>query len=216
MRPRYHLTMIHLGPRLMHNRPALEMKAAMVVYNVYQALFNIFMVVSFLREVRRTGMPWWGSRVDRSLQGRPLAFLLYAHYHNKYVEFLDTFFMVVRKKQRQLTFLHIYHHALMVWSWYAVLVFAPGGDAWFGACLNSFIHVCMYLYYLAAAYNVCCPWKKYLTQMQMIQFGLCGIHSAYLLCFCDPSTYPVSLIILQAFVMMNMLLLFGNFYRKSY
>jgi hypothetical protein len=32
------------------------------------------------------------------------------HYANKYVELLDTVFIVLRKKTQQLSYLHMYHH----------------------------------------------------------------------------------------------------------
>lgn len=33
---------------------------------------------------------------------------------NKIVDFMDTIFMILRKKNHQVTFLHVYHHAIMV------------------------------------------------------------------------------------------------------
>ena len=96
-----------------------------------QTVVNAWMVVAFVREVYRTGMPLWGSRVDVSPDGWRLAFLVYAHYHNKYVEFVgvlrvaprgsfpaphrtDTLFMILRKKNRQISVLHVYHHSLLM------------------------------------------------------------------------------------------------------
>ena len=55
-----------------------------------------------------------------------------------------------------------------------------GGDSYFGALCNSFIHVLMYSYYLMAALKISCPWKKILTKLQMIQFLTCIGHAIYL------------------------------------
>ena len=33
----------------------------------------------------------------------------------QYLELLDTVFMILRKKTEQLSFLHVYHHCLLVW-----------------------------------------------------------------------------------------------------
>lgn len=33
----------------------------------------------------------------------------------RYIELLDTVFMILRKKNQQLSFLHVYHHTLILW-----------------------------------------------------------------------------------------------------
>lgn len=66
-----------------------------------------------------------------------LGFVVWVHYNNKFVELLDTLWMVLRKKTQQVSFLHVYHHVLLIWSWYAVVRFANGGDCFVGALMNS-------------------------------------------------------------------------------
>ena len=211
-----YLAMIYGGRRWMRTRQPLHVRGPMLAYNLYQTTLNLWMVGAFLGEVYSSGMPVWGSGIDSStVHGRRLGFLIYAHYHNKYVEYADTLFMVLRRKDDQISFLHVYHHALLPWSWYAVVRWAPGGDAWFGAYCNSLVHVFMYAYYLCAVLGDRCPWKRQLTQMQMGQFCLCFAHSVYV-GYLGSDVYPRPLTALQAFVMLNMLFLFGNFYAKSY
>ncbi|CAD7955173.1 unnamed protein product [Amoebophrya sp. A120] len=147
-----------------------------------------------------------------------LGFLLWVHYANKPIEFLDTFFMVQRgKAPQQLTFLHVYHHALMVFAWYMVVRYYPGGDSWFGAWVNSFIHVLMYTYYFVASFGVKIPSfvKKTMTRLQMLQFCICFGHAVLVSSLGIGST-PDWLCGLQIYVMVNMLLLFGNFYFTAY
>jgi elongation of very long chain fatty acids protein 4 len=50
----------------------------------------------------------------------------------------------------QVTLLHVYHHASISFIWWMITHTAPGGDAYFSAALNSFVHVVMYTYYLLA------------------------------------------------------------------
>lgn len=38
------------------------------------------------------------------------------------------------------------NQGLMMWAWFAVLKHWNGGDSWFGAWVNSFIHVIMYYF----------------------------------------------------------------------
>merc|ERR1712046_178627 len=142
-----------------------------------------------------------------------LSFLIWVHYNNKFVELLDTVFMVFNKKTEQLSFLHVYHHVLIMWSWWAVCRWGCGGIAWFSATLNSAIHVAMYGYYTLAALKLPCPWKKMLTMMQMGQFCLCMSTAVWALV---NGLYPFYLSLLNMWVMINLLVLFGNFYAKKY
>jgi elongation of very long chain fatty acids protein 4 len=160
-----------------------------------------------------TGMTVWGNRVDKSRTGYRLGFIMYTHYNNKFVELLDTVFMVLRKKNDQISFLHVYHHFLIMWVWFVVCKFACGGDAYFGAILNSFVHVIMYGYYLMALLKIRCPWKQQITNIQMLQFVLCFSQSIYCL---YNGNYPRTISLISTFVQVNMLVLFGNFYKKSY
>lgn len=113
----------------------------------------------------------------------------------------------------QISFLHTYHHVMMMWAWLYVCKVECGGEAWFGAALNSLVHVFMYSYYLLAQLGVPCPWKKHLTRLQLGQFCVCMAHAAFVYA---RGTTPRGLPIVQAFVMLNMLVLFSRFYSKSY
>jgi hypothetical protein len=68
---------------------------------------------------------------------------------------LDTLFIVLGKKDRQLTFLHCSHHCVVGFGvWYG-LWYSPSGDTYFATLVNSFVHFLMYSYYLAA----CLGWQ---------------------------------------------------------
>lgn len=47
------------------------------------------------------GMTFWGNRYDPSMAGFRVGFAIWVHYNNKYVELLDTAWMLLRKKDRQ-------------------------------------------------------------------------------------------------------------------
>jgi hypothetical protein len=66
----------------------------------------------------------------------------------------------------------VYHHATTFFPvWYAVMRYAPGGDAWFCCFLNSSIHVLMYGYYFSAACGAKLnAFKPLITLSQMTQF----------------------------------------------
>ncbi len=95
----------------------------------------------------------------------------------------------------------------------------PGGDAYFGALLNSFIHVLMYSYYALALLKIACPWKKYLTQAQLLQFLSVLVYSvfSYLKWPEDERNWRhVVAVVIQVWEMVSLFALFSFFYAKSY
>lgn len=209
-------SMIVLGTRFMASRAPLTLKTPMVVYNVTQAVLNMVAGCALVYyHVSKHGTAVWGSPMDMSASGFHLSFFIWVHYSNKYAELLDTVFMVFRKKDSQVSFLHVYHHILLLWSWWVVCKVAPGGGCYFGAAVNSFIHVIMYSYYGMTLLGFKCFFKNYITLAQMVQFVLCASQSisAFL---GNTGGVPIGLAVLQLFVAVNMLVLFGHFYRKTY
>ena len=57
-----------------------------------------------------------------------MAKVIHIYYMSKVVEFLDTVFMALRCKFRQISFLHVYHHASIFVVWWIVTSIAPGGE----------------------------------------------------------------------------------------
>lgn len=210
-----YFAMIFFGTRYMKNREEFKIKPYIFVYNMYQCLLNIWTVVSVIQEVSTnpifTGI--LGNRPTTGVATFRISYLVWTHYNNKFVELLDTVWMVLRKKNNQISFLHCYHHILMIWAWFFVCRIEPTGDAYFGGTVNSFIHIIMYGYYTLALLNIPCPWKKWITTAQMVQFVLCFVQAAYGMYL---GYYPFYFPLAQQFVMLNMLVLFGNFYMKSY
>uniref|UniRef100_A0A8V0XEM8 Elongation of very long chain fatty acids protein n=1 Tax=Gallus gallus TaxID=9031 RepID=A0A8V0XEM8_CHICK len=143
--------------------------------------------------------------------------VLWWYYFSKLIEFMDTFFFILRKNNHQITVLHVYHHATMLNIWWFVMNWVPCGHSYFGATLNSFIHVLMYSYYGLSAVPAMRPylwWKKYITQGQLIQFVLtifqtsCGV--------VWPCAFPQGWLYFQIFYMISLIILFTNFYIQTY
>lgn len=199
--------------------PKYDMKAllfeSMVFYNVAQVCMNVWMVWRFIDAVVRRGHPFIGS-IDASSAGT--SFAIWVHYTNKYLEFLDTYFMVLRGKMEQVSFLHVYHHTTIAWAWWAGLLLMPGGDSYFGALLNSMIHVMMYSYYCLALFKISCPWKRYLTQAQLAQFTIVIIYSFVCVTMWGEKRdwKNISCILIQVGEMTSLFVLFASFYKRSY
>lgn len=101
-----------------------------------------------------------------------MARAVWLYYIAKITELLDTVFFVLRKKQNQITGLHMYHHTLMPLAGFIGLKYFAGGHGTLLGVINSFIHVCMYAYYMLAAMGPEVQkylwWKRYLTVMQIV------------------------------------------------
>eukprot|EP00808_Paulinella_micropora_P010300 g60327.t1 len=203
--------------RLMAGREPAKCQEWMVVYNAYQIILNGWMVVEFLKQVKFLGYGFSLNKFNANSEKEyQMAFLIWVHYHNKYVELLDTIFMVIRKKFNQVSFLHCFHHFELIWAWYLVIRMQPGGDAWFGACVNSFVHVVMYSYYLLRLLDIEVPIPKpTITLIQLTQFCCCMAQSITIMVYDQPGVNR-NLAFAQAFVMVTMLVLFGNFSYQTY
>ena len=57
-----------------------------------------------------------------------IAHALWWYYFSKLIEFLDTIFFVLRKKNNQISFLHVYHHATMFPIWWIGIKWTAGGQ----------------------------------------------------------------------------------------
>lgn len=211
-----YLTFLYFGKKFMNAREhPFELKHFIVTYNAYQCVLNLWCVLAVIHEVSTNPIfvGVWGNTPVSTPAGFHISYLVWVHYNNKYVELLDSVFMVLKKKNNQLSFLHCYHHIMLIWAWFLVCKVEATGDSFFGATVNSFIHVIMYGYYTLALLGIPTPWKKWITTCQMIQFVVCLSHATYVYV---KGNMPVVLSYAQAFVMVNMLYLFGKFYQKSY
>ncbi|KAL1248894.1 hypothetical protein QQF64_022212 [Cirrhinus molitorella] len=213
-----YLLTIYLGTKYMRNRPAYSLKNVLLLYNFSITMLSLYMLVELISSV-------WSAGYRLQCQGLHeageadirVAKVLWWYYFSKLIEFLDTIFIVLRKKNNQISFLHVYHHASMFNIWWCVLNWIPCGQSFFGPTLNSFIHVLMYSYYglsTIPSMHKYLWWKRYLTQAQLVQFLLTISHtvSAWVV----PCGFPLGCLKFQTFYMCTLVILFVNFYMQTY
>mmetsp|Transcript_2227 Transcript_2227/g.3171 ORF Transcript_2227/g.3171 Transcript_2227/m.3171 type:complete len:275 (-) Transcript_2227:68-892(-) len=108
-----------------------------------------------------------------------VAELMWIFYMSKIWDFWDTIFIVLGRKWRQLSFLHIYHHFSVLLICWLQLNVLYDGDSYLFILLNATVHTIMYTYYLICMHtkipgsggkSLNIWWKSSLTKMQMIQF----------------------------------------------
>ncbi|MEE6458333.1 hypothetical protein FKM82_000258 [Ascaphus truei] len=211
-----------LGPRLMENRKPFHLTQLMALYNFTMVAFSLYMVYEFLVAGWGTSYSYRCDVVDysRSPLAVRMAWTCWLYYFSKFIELLDTIFFVLRKKNSQITFLHVYHHSIMPWTWWFGVKFAAGGLGTFHALVNSIVHVIMYSYYglsaMGPVYQKYLWWKKYMTSIQLTQFLMVTFHIGQFFFMNDCHyQFPIFLYVIVSYGLI-FLVLFLNFWFHAY
>ncbi|XP_054716910.1 elongation of very long chain fatty acids protein 4-like [Uloborus diversus] len=216
----FYLNTVYFGPIIMKNRKPLQMRWVLLFYNLFMMLLNLYIGVELLVCALRRSYNWSCQLVDFSENPHEvrIAKALWWYYFSKFLEFFDTWFFILRKKNNQLSFLHIYHHSTMFGLWWIGVKWVPGGSSLPGAMANSFVHVLMYSYYALSAIGPALQpylwWKKYLTIVQLIQFVSAMVMGIKAIIYnCQFTRWMQYALVAYSF---SFIVLFGNFYRNSY
>jgi len=216
-----YLLAVWIGPKIMKERQPFDLWWFIVPYNLGLVGLSLYMFIEIILSTRAAGyeimQPYNVNVTPYNPAELRVAKVLWWYFFSKVIEFMDTILMVLRKKDRQITFLHVFHHASMLNIWWFVMMYIPGGLSYFGAMLNCFIHVVMYAYYGLSVLPELQPylwWKKYITKLQLLQFVITFSHSLYsIICGADFPSWGKYLLVGY---MVSMLILFGNFYVQTY
>lgn len=215
-----YLTVIWAGPKLMLQRRPINLKPVLIIYNFAMVCLSAYMFYEFTASSWLAGYSLKCQPVDYSTS--PLAMRMakvcWWFYFSKVIELSDTVFFILRKKNSQLTFLHVYHHSTMIFNWWAGVKYVAGGQSFLIGLVNSLVHIVMYLYYGLASFGPTMHpylgWKRYLTVLQLLQFLVVTVHTSYnLLIDCD---FPDAMNAVVVSYSLSLIALFSNFYYRSY
>ncbi|XP_050520234.1 elongation of very long chain fatty acids protein AAEL008004-like [Daktulosphaira vitifoliae] len=220
----YLLFILKIGPILMKNRKPFNLKYILLLYNIFQVIYNGYLVLLYF--ITPGAITYHYNHLCHPLPRHMNQFLLHEldkafwyFFLSKLIDLSDTIFFVLRKKQSQVTFLHIYHHVNMVITcWFSLKYIKDTEQLLLVGLLNSFVHVIMYSYYFLSALGPHMAkylwWKKYLTSLQIAQFVLILAFEMGLFLF--NCTIPVLFMMYIAADVSLFLYLFLMFYKKSY
>ncbi|KAI2800212.1 hypothetical protein BLOT_013733 [Blomia tropicalis] len=187
----YILFVLVIGPRLMANRKPYSLKKVLLTYNTFMCLANgaffIRILINYNETLKRLFDFNFPSFNDTSDWDMTIIFNNYLYLITKYIDLFDTIFFVLRKKQSQITPLHLYHHfSVAFFGWITFRFQAIANVVAPFAIMNTFIHVLMYGYYALAAMGPSMQpylwWKRYITQLQIVQFLILFVHASIFLC----------------------------------
>lgn len=202
--------------------PAMDPYPIKFVYNVSQIMLCAYMTIEAF---------FLASRNDYTLmpcepydaKNPAVANLLWLFYISKIWDFWDTIFIVLGKKWRQLSFLHVYHHLTIFMFYWLNANVNYDGDIYLTIVLNGFIHTVMYTYYFICMHtkvpetgkSLPIWWKSSLTMMQLIQFVTMMSQGTYLLTSsCE--TQPLRVVGTYVVYILSLFFLFAQFFVQSY
>ncbi|RWS25748.1 elongation of very long chain fatty acids protein 7-like protein [Leptotrombidium deliense] len=212
---------IHLGPKLMKDRQAFSLIPLIRVYNLIMMLSNgvFFAIAAYYTNC---GITSWGCH---PIESKPAdeAWLwklgiIWYFLITKFVDLFETFFFVLRKKHSQLSTLHLFHHSIVPIDVWVGMKYSPSESACFFPFINSFVHTIMYLYYGLSTFESMKPflwWKKYLTQLQILQLCLIALHCVHLVLL-ENCNIPKTLFAIYMPQAVLLAYLFIAFFTKTY
>ncbi|XP_074594587.1 very long chain fatty acid elongase 7-like [Brevipalpus obovatus] len=217
----YLLFVRHYGPWLMKNRSPFDLRPLIFTYNALMMTINSYFFVMAAMYTRFGYDSWGCTPVDPQLEGDFLwqLKLIWFYFISKFVDLCETIFFILRKKNAQASTLHVVHHTLVPLDVWFGLKYSATTSAAFFPFINSFVHTIMYCYYglstLGPQWRPYLWWKKYLTQLQILQLALIAIHCLHL-CLLPNCGIPKQIFAIYVPQAILLVYLFVSFFINTY
>lgn len=202
--------------------PAMDPYPIKFIYNVSQIFLCAYMTIEAFMVGYRNSYSFCCNDYDTA--NPPMANLLWLFYVSKIWDFWDTIFIVLGKKWRQLSFLHVYHHFTIFLFYWLNVNSQYDGDVFLTIVLNGFIHTVMYTYYFICMHtkdpktgkSLPIWWKSSLTSMQLVQFVSMMSQAIYLLTHSKCTGHSYRITATYFVYILSLFFLFAQFFVASY
>ena len=167
-----YIIMLYLGMKWMKDREPYKLKTSLLAWNICLAFFSMLgalsLIPNLVHGIYKEGLYYSVCVSDSTVDPR-IGLWGFVFVISKLFEFLDTAFLVLRKKP--VKFLHWYHHTtVLIYSWYILGTWSTATGLWFSA-INYAVHSIMYTYYSLKAASLYVPSKiaLFITVLQLVQ-----------------------------------------------
>ncbi|XP_012054912.1 PREDICTED: elongation of very long chain fatty acids protein 1-like [Atta cephalotes] len=210
------------GPQLMKNKQPYSLKTFIQCYNFFQIITNAWLVFNMMTYGKPITAIWrFCDSLDELCDdnSEKVFEILWWTLMLKLFDFTETVIFVLRKKDHQISFLHIYHHVTtFICNWLGLSYFNYGFLMTI-MLLNCSVHVVMYFYYFLSTFGSSMQRflliKKFVTILQMTHIAFIVIISIQgFISSCNTKIMYFSTIILINGTVN--LLFFYNFFYHSY
>ena len=140
-----------------------------------------------------------------------IATVLHLYYALRIWALVDTLFVVARKRDRQLTVLHVGHRALIIPAWSVALSASPGESLSIACATSSLVDALVYMYYGVSSIGLGVTVrsaKRWLTRTQIAQAAVCTAHAVWLV----RDVSPVVPVIQGAYGTVGLVMLTRHYY----
>ncbi|KRX49253.1 putative fatty acid elongation protein 3 [Trichinella nativa] len=216
-----YLMFVHAGPIFMRNRPALNLKRPLALWNAMFTMFSLMTTYKVAPELFDT-LRSWGFVSSFCKRGHffegERSYWVALFYYSKLFELGDTVFIVLRK--RPVVYLHYIHHFIvLLWCWCTYPLYMA--SARWGVFMNAVVHSAMYAYFFLVSLGARLPGfvKPFITGMQIVQFIIGSLICAiifYMLTTAQPCDATKLAGAIQLAIYVYLLTLFSRFFHQNY
>lgn len=212
---------LKIGPNFMSTRKAFNLSTLIRLYNIVQVIVCSCFELKFHLIDFHFANTWKCIETPKSYEKLPENLMELHKIHWYYIllrmfEFFETIFFVLRKKNEQVSTLHVYHHISTVALLWIFLKYSGGMMELFIPAVNSLVHIIMYSYYFISSFKNFQKSSKlvkpFITFIQIIQLVLM-LGQCIAAIYCNVSRTPF---ILQIINISLLLVMFVKFYIKTY
>ncbi|XP_034188116.2 very long chain fatty acid elongase 1-like [Osmia lignaria lignaria] len=209
------------GPKFMKDRTPYDLKTFIMWYNIFQITSNAIIVQQFISAGWFTEMTVFCEPADYSNSPKSMKVVhtLWLGLLTKIVDLLETGVFVLRKKDRQVSLLHLYHHVSTALICWIITRYTPVAEISFPLLVNCAEHVIMYSYYLLISFGekwrrILGPIKPLITILQMVQFIAMIVYLLQpFMPHCNGLKTPSAVLILNYVINF---VLFYSFFQRTY